>query len=289
MIPQLIVSGMAVGILYGLVALGVVLIFKSTNILNFAHGELAMVSTFFAYTLLTNLHLPYPLAVILTLVFAALIGYGIERFITRPFIGSAQMTVVIVTLGLFLSLGVVAMWIWGKDPLTFPSMIPDKPINIQGIVFSSLNLLILLISCLLMVLLYLFFRFSTMGIAMRAVADDMEGARLMGISIARIFSLSWILANMIGALSGILLAPIIYLDVNMMQVVILKAFVAAVLGGFTSMPGVIVGGILLGVMENFVGAYISSQFKNAFPFLIILFVLMIMPQGIFGQLRRKKV
>jgi branched-chain amino acid transport system permease protein len=289
MIPQLIVSGMAVGILYGLVALGVVLIFKSTNILNFAHGELAMVSTFFAYTLLTNLRLPYPLAVILTLVFAALIGYGIERFITRPFIGSAQMTVVIVTLGLFLLLGVVAMWIWGKDPLTFPSMIPDKPINIQGIVFSSLNLLILLISCLLMVLLYLFFRFSTMGIAMRAVADDMEGARLMGISIARIFSLSWILANMIGALSGILLAPIIYLDVNMMQVVILKAFVAAVLGGFTSMPGVIVGGILLGVMENFVGAYISSQFKNAFPFLIILFVLMIMPQGIFGQLRRKKV
>jgi len=289
MIPQLIVSGMAVGILYGIVALGVVLIFKSTNILNFAHGELAMVSTFFAYTLLTSLHLPYPLAVILTLVFAALIGYGIERFITRPFIGSAHMTVVIVTLGLFLLLGVVAMWIWGKDPLTFPSMIPDQPINIQGIVISSLNLFILLISCVLMFLLYLFFRFTTMGIAMRAVADDMEGARLMGISVSSIFSLSWVLANMLGAVSGILLAPIIYLDVNMMQVVILKAFVAAVLGGFTSMPGVIVGGILLGIMENLVGAFISSQFKNAFPFLIILFVLMIMPQGIFGQWRRKKV
>ena len=289
MIPQLIVSGMAVGILYGIVALGVVLIFKSTNILNFAHGELAMVSTFFAYTLLTSLHLPYPLAVILTLLFAALIGYGIERFITRPFIGSAQMTVVIVTLGLFLMLGVVAMWIWGKDPLTFPSMIPDQPINIQGIVISSLNLFILLISCVLMFLLYLFFRFTTVGIAMRAVADDMEGARLMGISVSSIFSLSWVLANMLGAVSGILLAPIIYLDVNMMQVVILKAFVAAVLGGFTSMPGVIVGGILLGIMENLVGAFISSQFKNAFPFLIILFVLMIMPQGIFGQWRRKKV
>ena len=289
MIPQLIVSGMAVGILYGIVALGVVLIFKSTNILNFAHGELAMVSTFFAYTLLTSLHLSYPLAVILTLVFAALIGYGIERFITRPFIGSAHMTVVIVTLGLFLLLGVVAMWIWGKDPLTFPSMIPDQPINIQGIVISSLNVFILLISCVLMFLLYLFFRFTTMGIAMRAVADDMEGARLMGISVSSIFSLSWVLANMLGAVSGILLAPIIYLDVNMMQVVILKAFVAAVLGGFTSMPGVIVGGILLGIMENLVGAFISSQFKNAFPFLIILFVLMIMPQGIFGQLRRKKV
>jgi branched-chain amino acid transport system permease protein len=124
---------------------------------------------------------------------------------------------------------------------------------------------------------------------MRAVADDMEGARLMGISIARIFSLSWVLANMLGAISGILLAPIIYLDVNMMQLVILKSFVAAVLGGFTSMPGVIVGGILLGIMENFVGAFISSQFKNAFPFLIILLVLMVRPQGIFGKLRRKKV
>jgi len=289
MIPQLIVSGMAVGVLYGIVALGVVLIFKSTNILNFAHGELAMVSTFFTYTLLTSLHLPYPLAVVAALGFAALIGYLIERFITRPFIGSSQMTVVIVTLGLFLLLGVVAMWIWGKDPLTFPSMIPDKPINVRGIVFSSLNLLILLISCLLMVVLYLFFRFTTMGIAMRAVADDMEGARLMGISISRIFSLSWVLANMLGAVSGILLAPIIYLDVNMMQVVILKSFVAAVLGGFTSMPGVIVGGILLGIMENFVGAYISSQFKNAFPFVIILLVLMVRPQGIFGTLRRKKV
>lgn len=289
MIPQLIVSGMAVGILYGLVALGVVLIFKSTNILNFAHGELAMVSTFFAYTLLTSLHLPYPLAVMITLLFAGLVGYGIERVITRPFIGSPPMTVVIVTLGLFLLLGVVAMWIWGKDPLTFPPMIPDKPINIQGIVFSSLNLLILLISCILMFGLYLFFRFSKMGIAMRAVADNMDGARLMGISIFRIFSLSWILANILGAISGILLAPIIYLDTNMMVNTILKAFVAAVIGGFTSMPGAIVGGILLGIMENFVGAFISSQFKNAFPFVIILFALMIMPQGIFGQLRRKKI
>jgi branched-chain amino acid transport system permease protein len=111
----------------------------------------------------------------------------------------------------------------------------------------------------------------------------------MGIGISRIFSLSWVLANMLGAISGILLAPVIYLDVNMMQVVILKSFVAAVLGGFTSMPGVMVGGILLGIMENFVGAYISSQFKNAFHFLIILLVLMVRPQGIFGKLRSKKV
>jgi branched-chain amino acid transport system permease protein len=289
MIPQLIVSGMAVGVLYGIVGLGVVLIFKSTNILNFAHGELAMVSTFFTYTLLTTLSFPYPLAIVVALVFAGLIGFFVERFITRPFIGSAQMTVVIVTLGLFLLLGVVAMWIWGKDPLPFPPMIPDKPLKIKGIVFSSLNLLILFISCILMGGLYFFFRFTTMGIAMRAVADDMEGARLMGIGISRIFSLSWVLANMLGAISGILLAPIIYLDVNMMQVVILKSFVAAVLGGFTSMPGVMVGGILLGIMENFVGAYISSQFKNAFPFLIILLVLMVRPQGIFGKLRSKKV
>lgn len=289
MIPQLIISGMAVGILYGLVALGVVLIFKATNILNFAHGELAMISTFFAYTLLITLNLPYPLAVLITLIFAGLIGYVIERFITRPFIGSDQMIVMMVTVGLFLLLGVVAMWIWGTDPYTFPSIIQDTPIKIRGIVFSSLNLIILLISCILMVILYLFFRFTTMGIAMRAVADDMEGARLMGIGIARIFSLSWILANMLGAIGGILLAPIIYLDINMMQVVILKAFVAAVLGGFTSMPGAILGGILLGIMENFVGFYISSQFKNAFPFLIILVVLMVRPQGILGQLRRKKV
>jgi branched-chain amino acid transport system permease protein len=149
MVPQLIVSGMAVGVLYGIVGLGVVLIFKSTNILNFAHGELAMVSTFFTYTLLTTLSFPYPLAIVGALVFAGLIGFFVERFITRPFIGSAQMTVVIVTLGLFLLLGVVAMWIWGKDPLTFPPMIPDKPLNIKGIVFSSLNLLILFISCIL--------------------------------------------------------------------------------------------------------------------------------------------
>jgi len=288
MIPQLIVSGMAVGILYGLVALGIVLVFKSTNILNFAHGELAMVSTFVAYSLLTSLQLPYLLAVIITLLFAGLVGYGIERVIMRPLIGFPPMIPTIATLGLFLMSGIVVMWIWHSDyPLAFPPIIPDTTINIKGIVFSSLSILILVITSVLMVTLYLFFRFSKLGVAMRAVSDDIDAARLMGISIYQIFSLAWILANMLAALAGILLAPIIFLDTSMMITIILKAFVAAILGGFSSMPGAVIGGILLGIMENLIGAFISSQFKNAFPFLVIIFVLMFMPQGIFGGWRGK--
>ncbi len=285
---QMIVSGIALGAIYGLVALGIVLVFKATGVLNFAHGEAIMISTFVAFTLL-KLKLPYWLAVVLTLLFSALFGLLIERLIIRRFMGRSLLVSGIATLGLFLRFGDLAVWIWGKDPFDFPGMFSQKPIDVAGVAISAADLGILGVAAGLAGGLFAFFRFTRLGIAMQACMENPVAAQLMGIPTRRIYSLAWMLSHMIGAIAGILIAPVTFLHFTMMQHVLHFAFAAAVLGGIFSLPGSVLGGVVIGVTANLTGAYVSSAWKEVIPFVVMLAILIVRPHGLLARRHLKKV
>jgi len=285
---QMIISGIALGTIYGLVALGIVLVHKATGILNFAHGEMVMVTTFFALTL-HNFGLPYWAVVTGTLAFAALFGLFIETTLVRRLIGAPLLTTALVCLGLFLILGDVAVWIWGKDPHMFPSAFSEKPISLGQVFLSPADIGPIIVCGMLALGLYLFFRFTKIGVAMQATIDNQTAARLMGIPVKRMFALSWMLATMVAAIAGLLIAPIIFLHFTFMQTILHFAFAAAVLGGINSLPGAMIGGIILGVVTNLVGIYFSSALKEAMPFLIMLGILVVRPEGLMSKRIEKKV
>ena len=285
---QLLVNGLALGSLYALTAFGIVLIYKTTQVITFAQGETAMFSTFVAFTLLTGLQLPFPLAFVLTLVFAGLFGALIERVVMRRMSTTSILNPVIVTVGLSLILVGVAGWIWGYEIRTFPAPVEGPPFRIGTVVVSQLNALILAVTLVLMAVFFAFFRYSTLGIAMRAVAQNRLGAQLMGINIGRINALGWGLGTAMGAVTGMLIAPLNYLDPGMMGDVALKAFAAAVLGGLTSLPGAVVGGLLLGIMDSVVGFEVP-ELRNTIAFGLIVVVLVMRPGGLLGRHEIKKV
>lgn len=286
---QMITSGIALGAIYGLIALGIVMVYKATGILNFAHGEAAMISAFVAFSLL-KWGLPLWAVVVLTLAFGGALGWSIERFVLRRFIGKPLMSSGIATLGLFLLFGDLAIWIWGKDPQELPSVFPSRPIDIGGgVVASGIDIGILAVCAVLAAALFAFFRFTRLGIAMQATMENPTAARLMGIPIKRIYALSWTLSHMIAALAGLLIAPLTFLHVSMMQHALHFAFAAAVLGGIGSMPGALLGGVVIGVSGNLTGAYLSSQWKDVMPFMVMLAILILRPHGLLARRHIKKV
>ncbi len=285
---QLIVNGLALGSLYALTALGIVLIYKTTDVITFAQGDMAMFSTFIAFTLLTALQLPFVLAFVLTLIFATLFGTLIERVVLRHVSRTTILNPVIVTVGLSLILVGVAGWLWGYEIRTFPAPVTGPPIRFETVALSQLNGLILVVTLLLMVTLFAFFRYSLTGIAMRAVAQNRLAAQLMGISINHINAIGWGLGTALGAVTGMLIAPLNYLDPNMMGDVALKAFAAAVLGGLTSLPGAVVGGLLLGIIDSIVG-FQAPDLRTAIAFVLIVLVLVVRPGGLLGKYEIKKV
>lgn len=285
---QMIVSGVALGAIYGLIALGIVMVFKSTGILNFAHGEAAMLAAFVAHTLV-RMGLPLWAVVILTLLFGALLGMAIERFIIRRFIGKALLSSAVCTLGLFLVFGDLAIWIWGKDTQELPSVFPTAPVEVAGVVVSGIDVGILALCATLAAALYAFFRFTRTGIAMQATMENPTAARLMGIPIKRIYALAWALSHVIAALAGLLIAPLTFVHFSMMQHALHFAFAAAVLGGIGSMPGALLGGVVIGVTSNLTGAYVSSAWKDAVPFLVMLAILILRPHGLLARRQVKKV
>lgn len=285
---QMIVSGIALGAIYGLVALGIVLIFKATGVLNFAQGESIMLSTFVAFSLL-KWGVPYWLVVILTLVAGTAFGMLIERLIIRRFMGRSLLVSGIATLGLFLLFGDLAVWIWGKDPFDFPGMFSQKPIDVAGVAISAADLGILGVAAALAGALFAFFRFTRLGIAMQACMENPVAAQLMGIPTRRIYSLAWMLSHMIGAIAGILIAPVTFLHFTMMQHVLHFAFAAAVLGGIFSLPGSVLGGVVIGVTANLTGAYVSSAWKEVIPFVVMLAILIVRPHGLLARRHLKKV
>jgi branched-chain amino acid transport system permease protein len=285
---QLLVNGLALGSLYALTAFGIVLIFKTTRVITFAQGETAMFSTFVAFTLLTTFQLPFAVAFVLTMLFAGLFGALIERVVLRRISTTTVLNPVIVTVGLSLILLGAAGWIWGYEIRTFPDPVVGPPFRLGTVVVSQLNALIFLVTLVLMAVLFAFFRFSPTGIAMRAVAENRVAAQLMGISIGRMNALGWGMGTAMGAVTGMLIAPINYLDPGMMGDVALKAFAAAVVGGLTSLPGAVVGGLLLGIIDSVAGFEVA-ELRNTIAFALIVLVLVVRPAGLLGRHEIKKV
>lgn len=287
-LAQLILNGLALGSLYAMAALGLVVIYTATDVINFAQGELAMISAFVAFALRSGLGLPYWAAVALTLAFAFAAGAGLARVAIRPGRHASPLSPVIVTVGAGLVLYGIAGWVWGYETRTFAAPVSGPPLRLGGLILSRTHALILGAMLAVGAALFWFFRASRAGIALRAVSQDPLAARLMGVSVERFNGLGWGLGALLGAATGILIAPLTYLDPNMMGDVALKAFAAAVLGGLTSLPGAVIGGLLLGVIDSLVG-YQAAELRTTVAFGIIVAVLAVRPRGLMGRAALKKV
>lgn len=286
MLGQLITSGLAAGSLYALMALGLVLIYKTTDIVNFGYGDMTMFSTFIAYMMLTWYGLPFWVAFLGAIIAGFLLGMLVDRGILRPAKDAPVVSLLIATLGIGMILEAIAGWIFGYDIKAFPYAIKGAPVIVGNIIIRRHDLLVFAVATAIALLLFAMFKFTNVGIAMRATAQNSRAARLMGISVGRISMLSWGLSVGIGAVAGVLIAPIVFLDLTRMILVMIKAFAAAVLGGFTSLPGAVVGGLLLGVIENLITGYMPpllAPLKTTFVFLLIILVLAIRPRGLLGE------
>jgi branched-chain amino acid transport system permease protein len=281
---QNVVNGIASGSIYGAVALALVLIYRSTGVANFAQGEMAMFSTFVAWGLL-QAGVPLLIAAFGAIALSFLGGMIIERVVIRPIEGRDALTLVIVTLGLFITVNAAAGWIWGFNNRAFPSLFSDDRIEIGGVGITIENLAIIGITLAVVGGIYLLFTKTKIGLAIRAAAENPESSRLNGISVGRTLMIGWGLAAAVGALAGILIAPRLFLDVNFMGGVLIYAFAAATLGGFDSPFGAIVGGWIIGVAETLAGTYvdfIGNDLRILVPLAIILAVLLVRPGGLFG-------
>jgi len=277
---QQICSGLAAGAIYASVALALVMIYRATDLVNFAQGEMAMFSTYIAWTLV-NAGLPFWLAFIITLVVSFLGGMVIERVVIRPVENAPVLAAVVVTIGLLLIFNSVAGWIYSYTVQDFPSPFPDRPVF--GALMTTRDLGVIAVTLFMLVLLFAFFRFTSTGLAMRAAAQNPVSARLCGIRVGRMLAIGWGLAAAIGATAGIMVAPVLFLDPNMMGGVLIYAFAGALLGGITSPVGAVAGGLIVGITENLVGTYlIASQLKLTVAFALIILVLVFRPNGLFG-------
>ncbi len=276
-----ILSGVATGGIYASVALALVMIYQATHHVNFAQGEMATLSTFIAYTLLAA-GLPYWAAFVLTIVFAFLFGVAIERVLLRPVANAPALTLVGVFIGLLLIINALCGWIWDYTIKPFPSPFGTEPL--LGGLISSHEAGSLVVIMFVLALVYLFFSRTNLGLAMRAVAYNPESSRLVGINVDGMLALGWGLAAAIGAVAGLLIAPVVFLDPNMMSGVLLYAFAGALLGGLDSPAGAVLGGFLVGIIENVGGAYlVGTQLKLTLALVVIATVLVFKPSGLLGR------
>ncbi len=285
---HVVISGLATGSIYALMAISLVIIYNATRTLNFAQGEMLMISTFVGFTAYQRLRLPLVVVLLVAVVAAAALGWAIERLIIRHAISATHFDVLILTLGVSLVLRAGAGLVWTHDEFPFPALFTNRPVALGPVRVAPVSLGIIGASLALMLALYVFFAKTRLGRAMRAVAQNQRAARLMGISVERVYSASWMLAAVVGAVAGILIAPVIFLS-SKMGLVAINGFIAAVLGGFGSMPGAVVGGMLLGVLENLAPLYLPSGIKYSVPFLLLITILLVRPGGVVGRAVRRKV
>ena len=287
---EIVIKGVAQGCNYGLIALGLVLIYKSTETVSFAHGELMMLGAFGCFALMTLLGIPFWLAMPATVIGMGLFGVGLERAVIRPILGQPAFTVVMLTIGIgYVARGAVTM-IPGIGTETHTMPLPYKDIvwNVGGVSINSEHVVAIVVTAVLCTVLYAVFRFSKIGIAMQATSQNQLAAYYMGIPVQRVNMLIWGLAAAVAAFGGILLAPVAFVHSNM-GFIGLKAFPAAVVGGFGSVPGAIVGGLIIGIVEALAGFYLPEGFKDIAAYVVVLVVLLLMPSGIFGETAHKKV
>lgn len=290
---QLVASGIAQGCIYGLIALGFVLIYKATEAVSFAQGDLMMLGGFIGLATTVVMGLPFWIAFVATLIVMLAVGMLLERAVLRPLLGHPSFTVVMVTIGVgFLSRGLVTMIpFWGTETHVLPVPYRDEIVRVGGeggLVMSMEHLVVIAVTSLLMAALYLLFNYTKIGIAMKATSQNQLAAFYMGIPVRRINMLVWGIAAAVAACAGLLLAPITFVHANM-GFVGLKAFPAAVIGGFGSIPGAIVGGIIIGVVEMLAGFYLPEGFKDIAAYVVVLIMLAVKPTGLFGENLSKRV
>jgi branched-chain amino acid transport system permease protein len=287
-VVHVVVSGLATGSIYALMALSLVIIYNATRTLNFAQGEMLMVSTFIGWAAQRAFGLPLALTLLVAVIAAAIMAWLFERTVIRHSIGATHWDVLIITLGLSLALRAAAGLVWTHDEFPFPSFFGTRPIALGPVRLAPVSVGIIAASVALMAGLYALFTWTKLGRAMRAVAQNQRAARLMGISVERVYSRAWVLAAMVGAVAGVLVAPVVFLS-SKMGLIVINGFTAAVIGGFGSMPGAVLGGMLLGVLENLAPLYLPSGIRYSVPFLVLIAILLVRPAGLLGRVEQRKV
>jgi branched-chain amino acid transport system permease protein len=282
---QVLMAGITVGSIYSLIAIGVVLIFKSSGVINFAQGSMVMVGAFVTYALVTQAKIPILLSLVLSFAFSVLMGMIIERFVLRYLTGVSLISIIMVTMGISIIMDGGALAIWGSSNFTFPRLFPAFSFQMGGIKISSVYLWSFLTSVVLLVVFLAFFKYSKMGLAMRAAADNQKVAVALGISPRRVLSMTWVISSAVATAGGILLASISALHVNLSYIG-LVVFPVVILGGLDSIAGAAIGGLIVGILEAVSGVYIAPLLGGAFQqvaaFAFLLIILLLRPYGLFG-------
>ena len=287
-VVQLLISGVSQGCVYGLIALGFVLIYKATEMVNFAQGEIMMIGAFMAVVFINLLAWPFALGLLAAVAVMAAVGALIERALLRPMIGEPHFAVLMLTIGLGFALRAVAGAIWGNEPRALDLPYVGIVWQWENLVIGAENAVIMGGTLVLCGLLYLFFRFTRLGIAMQAASQNQLAAFYVGIPVKRVFSLVWALSAVISAFAGVLMAPVSLID-PLMGFIGIKAFAAAIVGGFGNLPGALLGGLLIGLVEQFAGRYLWPGFSELSAYVLLLVMLMVRPEGLFATMQRKKV
>jgi|SRR5690625_3723232 len=283
---QLLITGIVVGSIYGLVALGFVLIYRASDALNLANGEFVLIGAYICLTVITVLDIPFVYALLITLIISALVGLIVERLVLRPLQNAPVISVIMATIGLSSLLGGAVHMIWGTQPKSYPPIFPATPVQFSGIVISPVYLWSFIIVIILLIAFSIFFKYSKLGIAMRAVADDQQAALSMGISVKAVYALTWAIAAVVAAVGGILLGNIEGVSATI-STIGLTVLPVVILGGLDSILGAIIGGFIIGIIQNLAGGYldplVGGGLKEVVPFIIIVIILMIKPYGLFGK------
>jgi branched-chain amino acid transport system permease protein len=290
---QLLINGIVVGGVYAVAALGFVLIYKSSRVLNFAHGDFLALGAFICYALIASFNVPFIPAFIITLGAAFTIGLVLERIVLRPMIGESVVSIIMLTIGLASMIKGIIYFFWGAGILSYPVSFSQKLIHLGEIVISPVYIGTLCITALLLLVFGIFFKYSAQGISMRAVADDQMASQSLGVSVKRVFAISWGIAVMVATIGGIIFGLINGLSVQSLSFAGLKVFPVVILGGLDSIGGAIVGGVIMGVLENLALGYldplVGGGLGEIFPFFILIILLMIKPYGLYGIVEIERV
>ena len=280
---QLLVGGFSTGFVYGLSAMGFVMIFKSSSVLNFAHGELLAIGAYFFLIFATWTKLPIVFAFLFTLVACFLLGILIERIFLRPLIGENLIFVIMLTVGLAAMFRGLILLFWGGNLYTYPDFLP-KGMGIDwGIIhIPPVYMATLIIGIFFLIIFGIFFKFFSQGIYMRSVADNQRAALSLGVNVRRVFALSWAIAALVAGMSGVVLGIINGVNVHNLSAIGLKVFPVIILGGLDSIVGAIIGGVIIGLLETFTGGYISTSLRDVVPYIILVIILLVKPYGLFG-------
>ena len=287
---QVFINGLSIGFLYAISALGFVMIFKSSSVLNFAHGELLAIGAFFFLILSAWLKLPIVLCFLITLAGCFALGFIIERLFLRPLIGEALIEVIMLTVGLSAMFRGLMLLIFGGNLHNYPQFLPEAlSISVGNIYVPSVYVSSFIIGLIFLGVFGFFFKYSSQGIYMRSVADHQPAALSLGVNVRRVFALSWAIAAVVCAMSGIVLGIINGINVHQLSAIGLKVFPVVILGGLDSIGGAIIGGIILGLLETFTGGYLSTSLREVIPYIVLVFILMVKPYGLFGSVEIERV